>query len=276
MLQLFVNVDNPDDLRGTLAYGTGALVRLEHATAIGGTYTEVATQALIAGQSAYEFWHGGATTDYYRTRVTHSSGAPASAYSDPFQGGALASYASVTDLREELRLPDDSRDNLLADLLADASDWITAECGRDFYRHPQVSGTEVRSYDLDADATAILDDIISLTTVEYGTYTGSTFTAVAATEYTLLPRLGSPYSSLSLTDLSTVATFYAGRGTVRLTGVFGFASVPRLIRRATLDLARELYQQSAGGRPVGIEFGRIPPSAQTAKEKYAKRTYVVV
>lgn len=276
-LLIYASVDSPDDrIRD---YGAGAKLywARDNTSAVGTFVSASGSVTLVAGQTTYEVYDATAADGhFFRTRVGNTGGTDFSAWSPVFQGGALEAYATVDDLREELRLPDDSRDNLLADLLRDASDWITAECGRDFYRHPQVSGTEVRLYDLDADSAAIEDDIVSLTTVEYGTYTGSTYTAATAADYTLYPRLGSPYSSLSLTDLSAVSTFYAGRGTVRLTGVFGFAAVPRLIRRATVDLARELYQQGANGRPVGIEFGRIPPSAQMAKEKYSKRTYVIV
>lgn len=276
-LLLKASVDDVDDrIRD---YGVGAkLYWARDNTSAAGAFTDASgSTVLIAGQTAYEIYDAtGQDGYYYRTRVGNAAATDVGAWADVFRAGSLLSYASVTDLREELRLPDDSRDNLLADLLADASDWITAECGRDFYRHPQVSGTEVRLYDLTDDTSAVLDDIISLTTVEYGAYTGSSYTALVAADWTLEPRLGSPYSALTLTDYGSLGHFYAGTGTVRLTGVFGFPSVPRLIRRATLDLARELYQQSAGGKPVGIEFGRIPPSAEAAKAKYARRTYAFV
>lgn len=269
------NVDDVDDrIRD---YGAGAkLYWARDNVAAGGAFTDASGNTLlVAAQTAYEIYDStGQDGYYYRTRVGNTGATDFSAWSDVFRAGSLLAYASVTDLREELPgLPDSTRDNMLADLLRDASDWLTVECGRTFYRSPQVTGTEVRTYDLPSDATSIEDDIVSVSLVEYGTSTGAAFTTVSATDYTLAPRLASPFSALTLTDLATVGTFYAGIGTVRVTGVFGFASVPRLIRRATLDLARELYQQSAGGRPVGIEFGRLPPSAVSAIEKYKRRTY---
>lgn len=271
----YTNVDDVDDrLRDY-----GALAKLywarDNTSAVGAFADASGNTLLIAGQTAYEIYDAtGQDGYYYRSRVGNTGGTDFTAWSDVFRAGSLLAYASVTDLREELPgLPDSTRDNMLADLLRDASDWLSAECGRTFYRSPQVTGTEVRTYDLTSDSGSIEDDIVSVSLVEYGTYTGGTFTTVTGSDYTLGPRLASPFSALTLTDLATVGTFYAGTGTVRVTGVFGFASVPRLIRRATLDLARELYQQSAGGRPVGIEFGRLPPSAVSAIERYKRRSY---
>ena len=185
-------------------------------------------------------------------------------------------YRAVQALRETLGLPDNSRDNLLADCLRRASDWIGAECNRDFYRHPQVTGTEVRTYHLGAAATYIRDDIISLTTVEYPLGTGQAYTVLTAANYTLDPATvdGVPFDALYLSDVGILSSFSAGYATVRLTGVFGYLSVPGLIEQATLDLAREMYQQGPGGRTVGVDFGRLPLSVQRAIAKF--RRYIAV
>lgn len=271
------NVDRADD--DIRDYGAGARLYWARDNTSGtGTFTDAAgSQVLVPGQTAYEtFDSTGLDGHWYRTRVGDSGGTTFSGWSPPFQAGAIGAYAEVVDLREELKLPDDSKDNLLADYLADASEMIDDLCGRDFYRHPQVSGTEIRTYDLAADADRIVDDILSVTLVEYSLDTGLAFTALAGTDWVLEPSGESPFSVLRLAELGTVGTFYRGHGTVRVTGAFGFASVPRSVRRATLDLAKELYQTGPGGRTVGIDFGRLPWSVQKVVRKYQLRTYAQV
>ncbi len=278
-LSLRVSVDSVDDrIRD---YGVGAkLYWARDNTSATGTFADAtANTILVAGQTAYEVYDAtGASGQYYRTRVGNTGATDFSAWSAVFQGGAIEAYATVDDLREEIRLPNDSYDNVLADYLRDASGWLDAVCNRDFYRHPQVTGTETRMYHLPSDAFEINDDIVSITTVEYATTTGRPYVAALATDWVLLPARvsGEPYSAVALSDVGLVSTWYAGYATVRLTGVFGFAAVPRAVRRATLDIARELYQQGVGGRPVGLEFGRLPPSAQATIERYTRHDYAHV
>jgi hypothetical protein len=271
---------NVDDVDGKIEqYGVGAKLYWgrDNVSSAGAFGDATGSELLVSGQTAYDIDDStGQPGHWYRTRIGNAAQTDFSAWSDVFQAGQLLAYATVVDLREEVRLVDDSRDNLLADLLRDASGWIDAECGRDFYRHPQVSGTEVRYYDLADGQTAIAEDIVSLTSVEYATYTGDVYVPLGSTEWSLWPRLASPYSYVTLTDAAPLTAFYGGTATVKLTGVFGFASIPRLVRRATLDIARELYQQSAGGTPVGIEYGRLPPSAVAVKEQFMRRTFAHV
>ena len=81
---------------------------------------------------------------------------------------------------------------------------------------------------------------------------------------------------LHLTGLGAVSTFYEGHATVEITGVFGFASIPPLIEAATLAIARELYQSESAGRPVGIDYGRLPLIVKSAIQRYRKRTFAWV
>lgn len=272
-----LNLDtDPDDI--ITGYGAGALIRLERdTTSAFAAAVEFATTAVVVGTTQYEIWDAiGTSTSWYRWRVSRSDGTTPSAYVAGFQAGQLAGYATVQALRETLGLPDNSRDNLLADCLRRASDWIGAECNRDFYRHPQVTGTEVRTYHLRAATTYIRDDIISLTTVEYALGTGQAYTVLTAANYTLDPATvdGVPFDALYLSDVGILSSFSAGYATVRLTGVFGYLTVPGLIEQATLDLAREMYQQGPGGRTVGVDFGRLPLSVQRAIAKF--RRYIAV
>ncbi len=269
--------------------GAGARIEIQRdTTSAFAAPTSLTNVTLIATQTQYEIYDSAGTAgNWYRTRLATSTGTQPSDWV-VFQAGALTAYATLDDVREYLGLPDDSHDNLLSDLLVQASAYLDEKCRRDFYRHPQVSGTEVRLYDVTGRTTGnIVDDIVSLTTVEWAYYTGGAFTALTATDWMLQPqnpRRGWPYEEVALSDLAVgLVSFYRGRRTARLTGVFGFAAVPDMIAKATLDLVREWYRQGpGGGGPVGVnQFGTPifgggePKSVKDAVEAYRRRTWLV-
>lgn len=269
--------------------GAGARIEIQRdTTSAFGAPTSLSNVTLIATQTQYEIYDAaGVDGNWYRTRLTTSTGTQPSVWA-VFQAGAITAYVTLDDLRENLSLPDDSQDNLLSDLLVQASAYLDEKCRRDFYRHPQVSGTEVRLYDVTGRSTAqVVDDIVSLTTLEYASYTGAAYTALASTDWMLQPqnqRRNWPYEEVVLSDMAVgLTSFYQGRRTARLTGVFGFASVPDMIAKATLDLAREWYRQGpGGGGPVGVnQFGTPifgggePKSVKDAIEAYRRRTWLV-
>lgn len=265
--QILVNVDDPDEI--IAGYGAGAKVRIERdTTAAFVSPTEIATLTLVSGQTQYEYWDGGgADASWYRSRYSATAGAPFSTYSDPFQPGAPTAYASLNSLREYLDLPDDSKDNMLVDLLRQATDYMIGKMGRDCFRHPPISGTETRllsvdwrSSDLDVGA-----GIISLDLIRVAAGTGGAWTSLTAATDWRLSGGGQPYIGvggamftvpsryIELTDVAPLSRWYTGYDVVELTGAFGFPAVPSLVEKATLDLAREWYRQGpGGGGPVGV------------------------
>lgn len=264
-----VNVNNPAAV--LVQYGAAAKIRLESSATETGTYAEItgSPQTIVATASRYTFPDSaGTTTTWYRSRVSTATPAVAgdySAYSTPFQVGFLTAYADEDDLLE--MLPDHTTDlNMLSDCLRDASAIITARCGRDFYRHPQVSGTESRLFDVSLGTGRLIvpEGIVSLTAVEYAAATGGTYTTVVSTDWFLRPTQPEPedsYYEVRLSDQGSVPRFYWGTATVRLTGVFGYAAVPSVIRRGCLALAREMYALMPTGRgsAVGMAgFGSAP------------------
>jgi hypothetical protein len=285
--QIIVNVDDPDDL--LVGYGAAAKVRLERdTTSAFGSPVEVATQTIVSGTTQYEFWDsGGTSASWYRSRYSATAGAPFSEYSSPFQPGNPTAYATLDALREYLNVPDVSSDNVLSDLLEDASRHLDEKCGRDFLRHPGVSGTETRTFLTErGNLLEVRAGIVSLDTVELAPYTGAAYSTLAADDWTLWPTDPEPYHSYSgvaLTDTGSYRYWYPALAGARLTGVFGFAQVPPLIRRATLDLAREWYRQGpGGGGPVGVnQFGTPifgagePKSVRDAIEEYAWSRWLV-
>jgi hypothetical protein len=269
-IKLTLDINNASDLMGTAAYGTAAKAVVERGTAVDDVaFAPIGTALLVDGQNQYEVWDSTGSSDYYyRFRVENEASSLASAYSDVFRGTAATTYASLDDLVERLNLPDETRFNLLNDLLGAVSSQFDNEAGRQFYRIPQVDGTTVRLYDGNGGLTLrIPEGCVSLTTVEVATGTGGSYATLGTTEWRLRPAHPAPdwpYTELVLTDLATT-TFTPGYDTVRLTGVFGWASVPQLVTEAVLQLAQRSYNQSqtADAGQIGVgDLGTMTLSSQ--------------
>lgn len=271
MIRVDLNVNNAADLLDTAAYGAGAKVRLERATSEAGVYSEVTTLALVAGTDSYTYWDGtGTPASWYRSRVSDTGGVSFSAYSDPFRSTAIVAYAEVDDLEEMLPTVAGRDRNWLYDRLVDATNYINAECGRDFFRHPQVDGTEtrvVRTYR--GDRIIVNAGIVSLSAVAYAPTFGDPFTPLGAefTDWYLDDPMEArsadgteltTYYSLRLPESGSITNWYTTPRGAQLTGVFGWQEVPGIIRAGTLSLARQFVSQrlTVGGSPGGdVEFG---------------------
>ncbi len=248
---LRIPIDNPDDILAV--YGAGAKVRLETSTTGGGAgFSEVSTQTVVTGTTIYPFVHaGGATGDWYRHRFSIAAPAVAadySAYSDEYQGGVLAAYADLDDFLAgfEGATPAASRTSRILDVLDQASEMLTAEIGWDFFRHPAVSGTEVRVFNSAGGSVLhVHSGIVSLSLVEIAQGSDLAYTSLAAADWylePLAPEPGEPYDHLHLAEGGAYSAFPTGQRRVRLTGAFGYAAVPGVLRTGTVALARQLYR----------------------------------
>lgn len=273
-------------------FGTAATAYLEHGTAASSTAAGTVSSVLVSGTERYEFWVP-TTSQYLRWRV--GGGGDFTDYSAYFQ--APVAYATLQELRRGMDLPDDSRDDELQALLMQASDYITHEVcgGRRFFRDPVYTGTTTITLDVVRDgqpslwqATGQRLDIISLTSVGIATVTGGAYSAIltGSTGWYLspgYPKAGWPYEDVVLSNVGTTATSWpSGYSTVQLVGAFGWPAIPDLVKRATVDLAREWYRQGpGGGGPVGINafgtpvFGGGEPASirQLRRSEYAWRAW---
>jgi hypothetical protein len=303
--------EDPADL--ITGYSAGAKLYLDSASTEGGSYSNVTSTALVAGTTVYEFWDAaGTSATWYKSRAGNTGATLYSSYSPAFQATSLAAYASLMDLRETGDWADTSRDNLLLDLLVDASGHIDALCGRQFYRVPQVSGTSTFYVDVIRPGMTSLVlasggyttsgvplDVLSVTTLGIrDSESDASYTTVTAGDagYYLQPGDGPgaagtvwPYGDVVLSPSgSSFATYPVGRRAVEIVGALGFPAVPPMVRRATVDTAREWYRQGPGGGPsqVGVnQFGvpvylaGMPSSLKAlvaAGSPYVRRTYASI
>lgn len=285
MIRVDVYLEDPAAILAVGAFGAGALIRIESASAVGGPFTEIGTIAVTTTQvQPFTYWDSaGAASSWYRWRVSNSGNTVFSPYSAAFQGtsptdvASSDSYATLGDLMPLFKTkPGASQYARLNALLRTATAEIIEELtGRDYFRHP-ASGTESWYVDLatlrrrgeDPSIAHVHDGIVSIDTLELSDDGGSTFSTITAGDYYLrgsdpasdasMPA-GEPAFHLVFTGLGSQTTFPRGRRVGRFTGARGWPAVPRLLREGTAQRARQLaYADPSfeGVVPAMDEMGR--------------------
>ena len=183
----------------------------------------------------------------------------------------MTAYATIDEVTAAFDDPptDTGRLAYLTDLIDEASAELDMEVGHDFAKHP-TSSTETRTFHGSGSGRiCVHDGIVSVTTLEVADSVGGTFTTIPSGDYFLeqiYPEPDHPYDHLTLSTAGTVRTTYPPlQKVVRITGVFGFATVPTVVKAAVIDRVRQLYsaQPALDGSSIGpSEFGR--PTIQAA------------
>jgi hypothetical protein len=262
---LKVSCEAPEELLNTSAYGAGALIHVERATASAGTYAEVGTIPIVSGTYLYTYYDQSALEgSWYRTYYRDAGALrPASEYSDVTQASSyLTNYCSLYDVKQALGLLPTSTadDEELLQHIDETAGRIEAYTHRALYPDPVTLYT-FDGYDALANGRLlpVPRGVVSLSLVRYANQTGGTFTSLASDAYVLRPAdagrpPGWPANQVWLTGTSGVSAFPGGYGNIELTGVFGWPSVPReiaaLARRATIAAWRA--RSSGGGDTVTI------------------------
>lgn len=163
---------------------------------------------------------------------------------------------------------DPTRSGQWDDALTVASRWVEKYCGRQF--HDSGAVASARYFD-PTGPTVHIDDCRSISSVAVDTNDDGTHITVT-TDYQALPAYGHdpllgdvPYTELrALSDL-TWKYDLDRRGSVKVTGLWGWSSVPDDVKRACAILAQDLLrdpESQFGGLAVaaeGIVLGaRIP------------------
>lgn len=143
-------------------------------------------------------------------------------------------------------------------LLAEAEAELDMELGFDFNPH-----TETRTFHgTGAGRICIHDGLVSVTSLAIADSVGGTYTTIAPSDYfleNLYPEPAHPYDHLTLSTAGAIRTTYPKlQRVVQITGTFGFASVPLVVRAAVIDRVRQRFLSDAmvSGAVGPEEFGR--------------------
>lgn len=240
-----VRVENPEELRNTGAYDTGALVRIQSAVALAGPFADLTgtgstpTIVLVNGTRIYTGYDpAGAVSTWYRTRFENAGGTRRSDWSAPFQvaGENAGLLCSLYDVKQRLgeTTANPADDETLLEIIGQVSFAITSYTRRTFARNPS-SGTTTILFDVARPTRMIRvpKGIAEMTQLEVATETGGSFEVVPTSDWFLDPAeperdLGWPATRIVLSDrpAGTVSFFYPGKRVVRATMAEGFPAVP--------------------------------------------------
>lgn len=186
-------------------------------------------------------------------------------------------YASLNEVKAALKIIDGLDDSQLEMAIESASRLIDGYAGRYFYN----AGTATKNFAADDQWVTQIDDLQSITELATTNQIGDNYTAWSATDYQLEPLNGrvdgltSPYTRIRAVN-QYVFPFYNGQALVKVTGVWGWASVPIAIKQATILQASRIFKRLDS--PLGVAgFGdmgvvrvgsRLDPDVQHLVDPY--------
>lgn len=160
-------------------------------------------------------------------------------------------YVARADFKDDVNIPDTDDDSTLDRIIEDVSRLIDDHCGFPLRHFFSTSTGVVRYYSATSCGRVEIDDAISVTEVALDRGGQGTWSEVmASTDYVLHPLNAAghswPYTSIKARYDNLPAGVLKG---VRVTGQFGWASVPKVVRRAAmLQVNRMLKRNDA---PLG-------------------------
>lgn len=177
-------------------------------------------------------------------------------------------YATDDEVKSYIGISDSLNDDTISIANEAAHAGLNDYCGRVFYA---ASPATDRDFIADDWRLCRIDDVsigsglvLKVDTSGIGTFT-QMFTV--GTDFQLEPLngvvagiSGYPYTRIRLVGGFTFPYCYYGRPNVRVTAQWGWAAVPPVIKMATLELAKDMYNSSsfrAGAIGFGDVFARI-------------------
>ncbi|CAB4141813.1 gp6 domain containing protein [uncultured Caudovirales phage] len=160
-------------------------------------------------------------------------------------------YATLSEVKASLRITDAIDDALLETAIESASRMIDGFTARTFSN----AGTAVRHYAATDALNLIIDDAISISEVASTDEIGDTYTVWKPTDFQLEPLnsrsdgLYMPYTGIRAVNDYTWPVVDQ-QALCRITGVWGWASVPTAIRQATVIQSSRLFKRLDS--PLGI------------------------
>ena len=160
-------------------------------------------------------------------------------------------YATLQEVKNSLRITDNIDDSLLETAIESASRMIDGFTARTFSN----AGTATRNFAATDDLNLIIDDAISISEVASTDEIGDTYTVWKVTDYQLEPLnsrsdgLYMPYTGIrAVNDYAWPVVDQ--QALCRITGVWGWVSVPTSIRQATVIQSSRLFKRLDS--PLGI------------------------
>ena len=166
-------------------------------------------------------------------------------------------YATLAQVKAALRITDSVDDSLLEMNIEAASRAIDEYTNRNFYN----AGTAVRYYAPSDSLNVDIDDLISLTSLETMSDDEPNYdTTWGADDYQLEPLNGiadgiaQPYNHIRAVGDYTFLTL-GNEATIKVTGVWGWATTPIQVTQATVIQASRIYKRLDS--PLGIISGEL-------------------
>ena len=160
-------------------------------------------------------------------------------------------YATLTDVKNALRITDAMDDSLLETAIESASRMIDGFTARTFYN----AGTATRDFAATDSINLIIDDAISVSEVKATDEKGSDYTIWNVNDYQLEPvNSRSDGLYFPFTGIRAVNTYawpvVDQQALVRVTGVWGWAQIPTAIKQATIIQSSRLFKRLDS--PLGV------------------------
>jgi len=183
-------------------------------------------------------------------------------------------YATVAELKERVGISDVVDDAVLGAVLEAVSAGIDNYCDR---RFDQVE--EARTFSPRRVDRVLIDDCVSVSEVATDDGSRSYARVWAASDYDLTPENAAPrepYTVLAISPLGNYTLPILRKG-VRVTGVWGWPSVPEPVHEACLIQAARVFKRKDS--PFGItgtpeygqmRLGRFDPDVAWLLEPYRK------
>ena len=241
------------------AVTTGATVTVDVYDAANVMISTASTTVVGSGDDWWIDITAPATVGTYSVRVTAvKSGATWKAAETlsvlPFDSDLSTSYAATGDLAERMVMDpaEASEKAALVNVLAAASRQIDGYCNRIFY---QLTST-TRHFTAECGYVLEVDDLVSVGGIATDSDGDRVYEDTwATTDYDLEPYnaadRGFPYRQLRTTPNGLYA-FPTVRKGIKITGTWGWPSVPDAVREATCLLGMRLYKRPSA--PFAIDF----------------------
>lgn len=188
-------------------------------------------------------------------------------------------YATLNELKARLGIAvsDTADDSILEAVIEAASRLVDAYCNRHFFQASQT-----RYFYVVSGVIAIIDDCVSVSAVATDRNLDRTWSTVIPISQVELgpissPQYGLPYTELRMKPLAS-ESFDLGKDMLKITGVWGFNSIPDAVNEATLLQAGRLYRRKdapfgvAGGGDTGssIALRAVDPDVQMLLAAYRR------